>query len=132
LLLSSITPAHRIFHALRVLGMPRGWVEVALLMYRYIFTVLDLVSDMISAQRVRLGYSGVKRGLASLATVAGTIVVRALDQAERTHEAMQLRGFRGDIPLGRMRPLLRRDWLLMSLSVAVLAGTFWLFEVWKR
>jgi cobalt/nickel transport system permease protein len=132
LLLSSVTPAHRIFHAARAFGAPRGWVEVALLMYRYIFTFFDLVLDMVAAQKLRLGYSSLRRGLSSLATVAGTVIVRSVDQAERTHDAMVLRGFRGDIPLGEMRPLYRREWLQIALSVAALAATFWLFEVRGR
>ena len=41
LLLSSTTRAHQIFHALRWLGVPKGWVEVGMLMYRYIFMLLD-------------------------------------------------------------------------------------------
>jgi cobalt/nickel transport system permease protein len=132
LLLSSVTPAHRIFHAMRALGMPRGWVEVALLMYRYIFTFFDLVLDMVAAQKLRMGYSSFRRGLSSLSTVAGMVIVRSVDQAERTHDAMVLRGFRGDIPLGEMRRLYGRDWLQMALSAVALAATFWLFEVRGR
>jgi len=124
-LLSSVTPAHRLFHAMRALGAPRGWVEVALLMYRYIFTLLDLTADLTAAQRIRLGYSSVRRGLSAAGVVAGTVILRSVDQAERTNEAMLVRGYRGDIPLAPLPPLAKRDWGIMTAAVCVLSGLFW-------
>ncbi|MEI8235164.1 MAG: cobalt ECF transporter T component CbiQ [Verrucomicrobiota bacterium] len=124
-LLSSVTPAHRLFHAMRALGAPRGWVEVALLMYRYIFTLLDLTSDLTAAQRLRLGYSSVRRGLSAAGVVAGTVILRSVDQAGRTDEAMRVRGYRGDIPLAPLPPLAKRDWGIMTMAVCVLSGLFW-------
>jgi cobalt/nickel transport system permease protein len=129
LLLSSVTPAHRIFHALRALGMPRGWVEIALLMYRYTFAFLELTEDLICAQKIRLGYSGLKRSLSSLTIVAGTVIVRSLDQAERTNDAMVMRGYRGDIPLMTLPSLAPRDWIRIGTSIAFLTSSFWLIEV---
>lgn len=129
LLLSSVTPAHRVFHSARALGMPREWVEIALLMYRYTFAFMELTEDMVAAQRVRLGYSGFKRSLSSVAMVAGTVVIRSVDQAERTNEAMLMRGYHGDIPLMPLPPLARYDWFLVGTSIAVLVCAFWLAEV---
>lgn len=131
LLLSSTTPAHRIFCALRALGVPQGWVEIALLMYRYIFLLLDLAADLTAAQKVRLGYSGVRRGLSSAGLVAGAVVVRSVDQAARTEEAMRVRGCGENIPIGPLLPLARRDWGFMVAAVCVLCGLFYVME-WKR
>lgn len=128
LLLSSVTPAHRLFHALRTLGMPRGWVEIALLMYRYIFTLVDLVADMTAAQKLRLGYSSMARGLSSTGLVAGTVILRSVDQAVRTHEAMRLRGYHGDIPFGPMPPLKQSDWQIMGAAAFLLASLVFVTE----
>jgi len=105
LLLSSSTPAHEIFHALRWMKVPADWVEIAMLMYRYTFILIDLASDMSSAQRLRLGYSRMDRALASAGNLAGTVIIRAADQALRTHEAMLLRGYDGKLAFGPMPPL---------------------------
>ncbi len=129
LLLSSVTPAHHIFHALRALGMPLGWVEIALLMYRYTFAFLELTEDLVAAQKVRLGYSGLKRSLSSLTIVAGTVIVGSLDQAERTNDAMMMRGYRGTIPMAPIPSLAQRDWLMIGASLAFLSCSFWLIEV---
>jgi len=128
LLLSSVTPAHRIFHALRWCRVPQDWVEVAVLMYRYTFTFLDLVADLTAAQRVRLGYSKCRCGLSSLGIVAGTVIIRSVDQAVHTHEAMLMRGYRGQIPFGPMAAWRARDWWLTSLAGAGVVGGFWLIE----
>ncbi|MGD7652252.1 MAG: cobalt ECF transporter T component CbiQ [Verrucomicrobiales bacterium] len=130
LLLSAVTPAHRIFLALRSMGVSKGWVEIAMLMYRYIFVLLDLTADVASAQRLRLGYSSVRRGMSSAGVVAGVVVLRAVDQAVRTNEAMRVRGYRGEIPTGVMRPLTLRDWLLMT-AVVVAMGAAHILTEWN-
>ncbi|MCX6910435.1 MAG: cobalt ECF transporter T component CbiQ [Verrucomicrobia bacterium] len=120
LLLSLVTPAHRIFHALRWFRVPQGWVEIAMLMYRYTFTLLDLTADLTAAQQLRMGYAGASRALTSMGAVCGTVIVRSVDQAVRTHEAMVLRGYRQQIPFGPMPPLVARDCCVAGLAVAAL------------
>lgn len=128
LLLSCVTPAHRIFHSLRWCRIPRDWVEIAILMYRYTFTLLDLVVDMTEAQKLRLGYSGMKRSLSSMGIVTGTVFIRSMDQAIRAHEAMVLRGYRGQIPSAPMPALSRNDLWNMGLGGWLLACAYILFE----
>jgi len=130
LLLSVVAPAHQIFHALRALGMPRGWVEVALLMYRYTFILLDLAADMTAAQKVRLGYADLRRGWTSAGMVAGTVILRSIDQAVRAHEAMRVRGYRGEIPFGSLPALARRDWVVIAGAMLLFGGAYWVLE-WR-
>ena len=113
LLLSSVTPAYKIFGALRWFHVPEGWVEIALLVYRYTFVLLDQTADIASAQRVRLGYSSLGRSLSSAGVLAGTVVARSMDQAMRTYEAMTLRGYQGRLPMGPLAELKARDWRTM-------------------
>jgi len=120
LLLSLVTPAHRIFHSLRWFRVPQGWVEIAMLMYRYTFTLLDLTADLTAAQQLRMGYAGVKRSLTSMGTVCGTVIIRSVEQAVHTHEAMILRGYQQQIPFGPMPAMRAKDWLVMGLGAAVL------------
>ena len=123
LLLSSSTPAYEIFRALRWFRFPRDWVEIAMLMYRYTFALLDMADDIESAQRVRLGYSGLGRSMSSLGVLAGSIIVGSIDQAARTQDAMVLRGYRGYMPFGPMRAMRPADkWLVAAALFAVAAG----------
>jgi cobalt/nickel transport system permease protein len=124
LLLSMVTPAHRLFHASRWLGMPKAWLEIALLMYRYIFVLLDLVADMMVAQKVRLGYSSVRKAWTSAGIVGGTVIVRSMDQAVRTHEAMMVRGYTGELPFETVPALARREWWTMGVAGTALLIVF--------
>lgn len=132
LLLSSVTPAHRIFCALRGMGVPQGWVEIALLIYRYLFVALDLAADLTAAQKTRLGYATPRRGLSSASTVAATLMIRSLDQAVKTHEAMRTRGCGTNIPVGALPKMRSLDWLVTAAAVSVLAGFFFLLEILCR
>jgi cobalt/nickel transport system permease protein len=130
LLLSLITPAHRIFRALLWFRVPRGWVEIAMLMYRYIFSLLDDTADIFSAQRLRLGYCGIRRSLSSFGNLAGTVLIRSFDQAARTHEAMVLRGYKGSLLPGPLPDSCRSDWARLAGGAAVLAAAYFFLE-WR-
>ncbi|MBI2191559.1 MAG: cobalt ECF transporter T component CbiQ [Planctomycetes bacterium] len=128
LLLGVVTPAHRLFQALRSLGLSAAWVEIAMLMYRYTFVFLEQAEEVATAQKLRLGYDGLRRSLASLGVLAGTVVLRSVDQAQHTHEAMTLRGYSGQIPFGPTPALSGRDWRLLGASSAALLLAYLLLE----
>jgi cobalt/nickel transport system permease protein len=126
-LLGMVAPAHALFRALHWFRVPRSLVEVGLLMYRFIFVLLDVAADMATAQTLRLGYRGAARSLRSVGSLAGAVLVKSLDQATRTSEAMVLRGYTGTLPVGTLPPLPRRElvWMLaltLALGVAYLLG----------
>jgi cobalt/nickel transport system permease protein len=129
-LLSVVTPAHRIFQALRWFRVSRDWLEIAVLMYRYIFVLMDRVTDLAAAQRLRLGYTARGRAIASFAALAGATVVHSFEQAGRTHDAMRLRGYKGTIPFGPLPELCRRDRRFLALGLALIAAAWGLLE-WR-
>ncbi len=128
ILLSAVTPAYRIFAVLRWARVPRTLVEVAMLMYRHIFTLIGHASDAISAARVRLGFSSARRAVSTMGLVAGGVLTQSLDQAERTHQAMRARGYRGELPMGRMEPLSLRGLAAILGGAALIAGAYLLTE----
>lgn len=130
LLLGSVTPAHKIFASLRWGRVPDGWVEIALLMYRYIFCLLEHTAEAVEAQRVRLGYAGARRSLSSLGTLAGIVVLRSLDQARQTHDAMMVRGYRGCLTFGPLPRLAGKDLASMSLALLAIAAA-WATLEWR-
>jgi cobalt/nickel transport system permease protein len=130
LLLGSITPAHKIFASLRWGRVPDGWVEIALLMYRYIFCLLEHTAEAVEAQKVRLGYVGARRSLSSVGTLAGIVVLRSLDQARQTHDAMMVRGYRGCLTFGPLPRLGRKDLASIFLTLFAIAITWAVLE-WR-
>ena len=121
LLLSVVTPAHRIFQALRWFGISRNWLEIAILMYRYIFVLMDRVANIAAAQKLRLGYTTRGRALRSFTTLAGATIVHSFEQAERTNDAMRLRGYQGVMPFGPLPAIGGRDRLILALAIVIIA-----------
>jgi len=99
-------------------------------MYRYIFCLLEHTAESVEAQRVRLGYTGARRSLSSIGTLAGIVVLRSLDQARQTHEAMMVRGYRGCLTFGPMPHLGRKDLLSIFLALFVIASA-WAALEWR-
>jgi cobalt/nickel transport system permease protein len=132
LLLGSVTPAYKIFGALRWFGIPEGWVEIALLVYRYAFVLLDQAAEIASAQRVRLGYSTLARSLSSAGVLAGTVLARSMDQAMRTYEAMTLRGYQGRLPVGPLPKLKTADLRLMLAVPPAIVVVYLIMEWWPK
>lgn len=128
LLLSSTARAHQIFHALRRFGVPQCWVETGMLMYRYIFMLLEQAADVMDAQRVRLGHSSLRRSLSSTGVLAGTVIKVAMDQGVRTYEAMELRGYKGCMPFGAMPALCWKDILILCLTSAAIVIAYMRLE----
>lgn len=124
LLFAMSTPVHELFRAARWFRTPRVFVELSLLIYRYIFVLLDEVAVMRSAQRVRLGYRGWRRSMSSATVLGGSLVLRAYDRAERVFEAMLVRGYGGDIGIVYPQRLQRADCLAAICLGAVLASLY--------
>jgi len=121
-LLSVVTPAHRIFQALRRFGLSRNWLEIAVLMYRYVFVLMESAADLAAAQKLRLGYTTKGRALRSFTALAGATILHSLEQAGRTHNAMRLRGYRGTMPFGPLPALGRKDRMILAFCLAGIAS----------
>jgi cobalt/nickel transport system permease protein len=128
ILLGVTTPAHEVFRALFWMKAPREWVEVAMLMYRYIFVLIETAANMATAQRLRLGYSGARESLRSLGVLSGSVVLRSAEQAVKTSEAMMLRGYQGSLPVSAMSPFTRADLVATVSLCAFFAALFGVLE----
>lgn len=124
LLLSSVTPAHELFLALRWCRLPAVWVEIAMLMYRYLFVCLDEASELVDAQRVRLGYAKLGTALSSAGGLIGAVLVRSIEQSFRTHEAMVARGYTGEYPFAVMPRMTRKSGFLLLAGVGIIGLIF--------
>ena len=109
---------------------PDAWIEIALLMHRYLHLFADQAVRIVSAQKVRLGYSGRRQSFRSAGSLAGMVVLHSLDQAQRSHEAMVARAYRGFLPLPSLPRLSRRQTAIACLGVAIIAAAYALAERW--
>ncbi|MEJ2201984.1 MAG: cobalt ECF transporter T component CbiQ [Desulfuromonadaceae bacterium] len=82
------------------LGAPRLFTLQLLFMYRYLFVLIDEASRMLRARALR-SFDGRGMGLKVAGNMAGQLLLRTLDRAQRIHQAMLCRGFSGEIHLLR-------------------------------
>ncbi len=93
--LSMTTPVNKLLNAAQWFKVPGTWIEIAMLSYRYSFVLLEDTVTIRNAQKARLGYSSLNRGLKSFGELAGSTVIRAYDRSIAVYESMVLRGYNG-------------------------------------
>ncbi|WJY48793.1 cobalt ECF transporter T component CbiQ [Streptomyces chengbuensis] len=95
LLFAFTTPVSDVLPRLVRAGVPGPVVDVALVMYRISFLLLDAVHRIRQAQAARLGHTTRAAAWRSLAGLAATAFVRAFDRAERLQTGLAGRGYDG-------------------------------------
>jgi len=118
------TPFTELMAALSWLRVPKGFIEILMFAYRSIFVLLEDAMVIYSAQKNRLGYSTVRRGLSSFGVLAGSLTLKAFDHSHNTTVAMVQRGYDGNMPLLKHKPFQYPDIIVSLLFVGVL-GIVW-------
>jgi cobalt/nickel transport system permease protein len=80
------------------LRVPRGLVDVSMFAWRSLFMLYDDAGIVYTAQKNRLGYCGMRRGLKSFGAMAGMLIIRAFDSSQAMTVAMSQRGYDGHLP----------------------------------
>jgi cobalt/nickel transport system permease protein len=98
-LLAFSTPMIEILETLRICKMPNVIIDIADMMYRYIFIIQDTAHTMRRAQLSRLGASAswVQR-VSDTGKIACSILIKSLDRSTRIYQAMLARGYNDDNP----------------------------------
>lgn len=122
-LLTLTTTWHRLLAGLGSLRVPRMFVMVLAMAYRYLFHLLGSVGDMYTARRARTVQpdTDVASGRAFVAASAGALFGKAHALSEEVHQAMLSRGYTGQVRALDPAPVRARDlrWAALSLAVAV-------------
>ena len=98
LLLTLTTPWNRLLAALRAIGVPRMFVLVIGMAYRFIFLLLGTLTQMYEARKARtIGAHAHDRSAREFVSAsAGALFGKAHHLSEEVHQAMVARGYRGD------------------------------------
>lgn len=126
-LLTLTTPWNRLLAALRALFVPRIFVAVLGMCYRYIFYLLNAVTDMYTARKARSvggavrarGTQGSRSGRSFVAATAGALFGKANALSEEVHMAMTSRGYTGNATTISQRRVRAMD---LGLGLAVVAA----------
>lgn len=95
--LSCNTPMTDILTVLKKLKCPKLLIELMLLIYRYIFVLLDCAHAISISQKSRLGNISFRQSLKSFGLLASALLVRAVNRSGILYDAMESRCYDGDI-----------------------------------
>ena len=127
--LSFTTPMPDILEVLRKLHCPRLLIELMLLIYRFIFVLLDVASAISTSQNCRLGNKDYRTSLKSFGMLGSVLMIRAVQRSNRLYDAMEARCYDGTIRvLSENRPPRKR---IIAAIVAFDTALF-IFAVWRR
>jgi cobalt/nickel transport system permease protein len=110
LILIATTGYNAVCMALEKMGVPQVFVVQLLFLYRYLFVLVDEASRMVRARSLR-SFQGKGMGIRVFGSMAGHLLLRTLERAQRIHLAMLCRGFDGN--LRSFRPLKVHGWEVM-------------------
>ncbi|MBW4661553.1 MAG: cobalt ECF transporter T component CbiQ [Drouetiella hepatica Uher 2000/2452] len=89
-------PFTEILNVLRRIGCPELLVELMMLMYRFIFVLLQTANQIWTAQQSRGGYRTRKLWLKSLGLLIGQLLRRTLENYRQVSLTLTSRGFTGN------------------------------------
>ncbi len=138
ILLAATTRFPDLLTALQQLRVPKLFVAIVGLMWRYLFVIVDEVTRMARARTSRSATvpgshhhggsvswrAGVTGGM------AGSLFLRSLERSDRVYAAMLSRGYTGELPASDTRPLSNGDRQLLALGVVLLA-MLWLLGLFS-
>jgi cobalt ECF transporter T component CbiQ len=126
LLITLTTRWNDLLASLRALFVPRIFVGVLAMCYRYLFVLLGTVEDMYLARRARVAGDGnLASGRAYVSATAGALFSNAHALSDEVNQAMVSRGYTGDARSLRRRAPALHDWLWLAAcatTVLVILG----------
>jgi len=118
------TPFTEFMAALSWLRVPKGFMDILMFAYRYIFVLFEDAMVIYNAQTNRLGYSSVKKGLNSFGTLTGSLVIKAFEHSHNITTAMIQRGYDGSMPMLKHKPF-RAAEVIASVVIIISMGFLW-------
>lgn len=82
---------------LRKVKIPNITIELMMLIYRFIFVLLEAAALIHHSQSARLGYSNVRSAFSSLARLSSMIFVRSIHNSRALGMSLASRGYSGDL-----------------------------------
>lgn len=124
--LALTTPMSELFSILERFKIPKILLELAMLMYRYIFVFLDEAVNMYHSQETRLGYSSLRKTFKSIGMLASNLFIKTWVRGEQVYVAMESRGYDGSLKPLKIQetPGKINFFLLISFEALLILGVY--------
>lgn len=118
LALIGCTGFNNICYAMNRLGAPKVFSVQLLFLYRYIFVLAEETARIVRARNLR-SFNGRGKGIRVYGTIAGNLLLRTINRAQRIHHAMVCRGFDGEIRILKAQKPGARDYIFFFSWIAL-------------
>jgi cobalt/nickel transport system permease protein len=124
--LSLTTPMTELFSVLETFKIPKIALEIAMMMYRYIFLFLGEGINMYHAQQTRLGYHSFRSSYKSLGILASNLFIRTWIKGENAYLAMESRCYNGSLHINNYQNKIgtKNLVILFSFEALLLVGVY--------
>ena len=121
------TPMTGVFDILQRLRVPTVLIDLAMLIYRFIFILIEEAGQIYRAQVMRLGYGRFRESVNSFGMLAGALFLRTWESGEALVLAMDARCYDGKLGIpGETRPVS----ILALASGLLYLGTVFGVSLW--
>jgi cobalt/nickel transport system permease protein len=114
--LIGVTGFYNLCYAMNKVGVPKVFSVQLLFLYRYIFLITEEAARMIRARDLRT-FGAKTTSLKVYGSLAGHLLLRSINRAERIHRSMVLRGFDGNIKVAGKTSYGVNDFIFMALWI---------------
>ncbi|MBH8555427.1 cobalt ECF transporter T component CbiQ [Nostocaceae cyanobacterium CENA357] len=120
-------PFTELLQTLRRIGFPVILTDLLLLMYRFIFVLLNASVELWTAQQSRGGYRTFNIGIKSLSLLIGQLLKRTLENYRQVSLSLASRGFKGEFQFWHSHRyyLSKRYAMEAIMGCAILLGLEW-------
>ncbi|MCE5297498.1 MAG: cobalt ECF transporter T component CbiQ [Methanoregulaceae archaeon] len=100
------TPMTDLFVVMKQFRIPEVVLDLAMIIYRSIFMIMEQLKQTYQAQVMRLGYGSFRESIQSFATMCGSVFIASWESGEDLIRAMDARCYSGKFAiLGETRPV---------------------------
>ena len=92
------TPMSEMFSILKSLKVPEIFVEISMMVYRFIFIFLEEMDTMVTAAGSRLGFSNFRAHIRTFGMLGSMLFIKTMQKGEKVQIAMESRCYDGKMP----------------------------------
>ena len=114
----------------KFLKFPKVFLSTTLLIYRYLYTLIDEIKRMEIARDLRYFGGYLLRQIKVFSNIIGVLLIRSIERSERVYYAIKLRGYDGDLKIIQAENFELKDFInfFILLSIILIIGIY----LWER
>ena len=124
------TPIMDFFEVLRKLKVPEIMIELMLLIYRFIFVIIENGKAIITAQSCRMGHKNARISVKSMGQMLSVLLIHSYKRTDMLYNAMEARSYTGKMQmLTNLKKASKKQIAFVGITESVLILLAILFTV---